>query len=223
MTELQTRTKYTYDSFGKLTASSGSIVNRFQYTGRDFDSETGIFYYRSRYYDSMSGRFLSEDPIGFDGDGVDFYAYVENNVTGSVDPFGLQHAPGGPWHPPAGTKLRCNSSDPCPVLLDKIETIAHMLASHYIWDWVHGTNRHQSDLDNLWGAYGRCIDIYIKKCENCPDQGPQPAPNPSPNPNPTPVPVPIPFVPTPGMPPITFPELPIPLPTPFPEPIPVPL
>ncbi len=42
---------YTFDSFGKQTASSGSLVNPFQYTGRESDSETGLYYYRARYYD----------------------------------------------------------------------------------------------------------------------------------------------------------------------------
>ncbi len=46
---------YTYDSFGKLTASSGSIANPFQYTGREFDPETGLYEYRARYYDSYGG------------------------------------------------------------------------------------------------------------------------------------------------------------------------
>jgi YD repeat-containing protein len=37
---------YTYDGYGKPTASTGTLVNPFQYTGREFDSETGIYYYR---------------------------------------------------------------------------------------------------------------------------------------------------------------------------------
>ena len=53
---------YTYDSFGKLTASTGSLVNPFQYTARESDTETGLYYYRARYYDPSSGRFISEDP-----------------------------------------------------------------------------------------------------------------------------------------------------------------
>jgi RHS repeat-associated protein len=53
---------YTYDSFGKLTASTGSLVNPFQYTARESDTETGLYYYRARYYDPNAGRFLSEDP-----------------------------------------------------------------------------------------------------------------------------------------------------------------
>ncbi len=79
---------YTYDSFGNLVTSAGSLTNSFRYTGREFDSETALYYYRARYYDETSGRFLSEDPIGFGG-GVHFYAYVGNNPVGLVDPFGL--------------------------------------------------------------------------------------------------------------------------------------
>src|SRR3989441_11916614 len=41
---------YTFDSFGKQTASSGSLTNPFQYTGREFDSETNLYFYRARYY-----------------------------------------------------------------------------------------------------------------------------------------------------------------------------
>jgi YD repeat-containing protein len=47
---------YTFDSFGKQTASSGSVVNPFQYTGRELDSETGLYYFRARYYDPSVGR-----------------------------------------------------------------------------------------------------------------------------------------------------------------------
>src|SRR6202166_2046285 len=88
--ESWTRTKYTYDSFGKLTASTGSLVNPFQYTGREFDTETGLYYYRARYYDPSVGRFASLDPEGY-ADGPDPYVYVGNNPLISVDPLGLAH------------------------------------------------------------------------------------------------------------------------------------
>jgi RHS repeat-associated protein len=78
---------YTYDSFGKVTASGGSLTNPFQYTAREFDSETGLFYYRDRYYDQSSGRFMSEDPARFGG-GATFYEYAANDPALFVDPTG---------------------------------------------------------------------------------------------------------------------------------------
>ena len=79
---------YTYDSFGKITASSGSASNPFRYTGRDLDSETGLYYYRARYYDSSTGRFLSEDAARWNAF-HNFYEYVNNNAVNLSDPFGL--------------------------------------------------------------------------------------------------------------------------------------
>jgi RHS repeat-associated protein len=83
---------YTYDSFGNTTASSGSLRNYFQYTGREFDTETNLYYYRARYYDPSTGRFLSEDPIHFRA-GPDFYAYVRNRPILFSDPNGLCESP----------------------------------------------------------------------------------------------------------------------------------
>jgi RHS repeat-associated protein len=79
---------YTFDSFGNTTASSGSLVNPFQYTGRELDSETGLYYFRARYFDPQAGRFLGEDPLGFSVD-VNFYRYVGNSPTNFNDPLGL--------------------------------------------------------------------------------------------------------------------------------------
>lgn len=79
---------YTFDSFGKQTASSGSLTNAFRYTGREFDTETGLYYYRARYYDPSIGRFLSEDPIQFLAS-TNFYPYVGNSPPGASDSSGL--------------------------------------------------------------------------------------------------------------------------------------
>jgi RHS repeat-associated protein len=78
---------YGYDSFGKQTSSSGSLTNPLQYTAREFDSETNLYFYRSRYYDPNVGRFLNEDPLRFDAE-ADFYTYVANGPTGRTDPYG---------------------------------------------------------------------------------------------------------------------------------------
>jgi len=78
---------YGYDSFGKQLSSTGSLMNPFQYTARESDSETGLYFYRARYYDPNAGRFLSGDPVGFEG-GSNFYAYVANSPTMFTDPSG---------------------------------------------------------------------------------------------------------------------------------------
>jgi RHS repeat-associated protein len=79
---------YGYDSFGKQTSSSGALVNPFQYTARESDSETHVYYYRARYYDPSVGGFLSEDPIRFSA-GVNFYKYVMSSPINLSDPLGL--------------------------------------------------------------------------------------------------------------------------------------
>ncbi len=82
------QTQYTYDPFGNTTASGTGSSNASQFTGRENDG-TGLYYYRARYYSSSLQRFISEDPIGFDGGDVNLYAYVANDPINSTDPSGL--------------------------------------------------------------------------------------------------------------------------------------
>jgi len=79
---------FTFDSFGNRTASSGSLTNPIRYTGREFDAETNLYYYRARFYDPAAGRFISEDPARINGD-IDFYRYAYNAPIQFVDPLGL--------------------------------------------------------------------------------------------------------------------------------------
>lgn len=81
---------YTYDSFGNQTASSGSLTNFFWYTGREFDTETNLYYYRARYYDPGTGRFAQEGPIRFGSEQANFYAYIGNEPVNYFDPYGLK-------------------------------------------------------------------------------------------------------------------------------------
>ncbi len=108
---------YKYDSFGNIVeqtpvlrsqtrkqfgeAGGDGITNPFTYTGREFDSESGLLYYRARYYDSRIGRFLQEDPVGGSPQNpqtLNRYPYVFNNPLNFLDPKGLQ---------------ACNSDEEC--------------------------------------------------------------------------------------------------------------
>jgi len=78
---------YEYDVYGRVGATDASHPNRFMFTGREFDKETGLYYYRARYYNPQIGRFLQTDPIGY-GAGMNLYRYCRNNPLGLRDPYG---------------------------------------------------------------------------------------------------------------------------------------
>jgi RHS repeat-associated protein len=77
---------YSYDAFGNVTPS-GNVSQPFMFTGREYDAETSMYFYRARYYDPVVGRFVTRDPIGLRG-GFNLFTYVENNPTNRVDPTG---------------------------------------------------------------------------------------------------------------------------------------
>jgi RHS repeat-associated protein len=78
-----------YDSFGRVVSqTSPSVEFRYGYTGRESDTETGLDYYRARYYDASNGRFISEDPLGFGAGDGNLSRYVGNSPTNWNDPSG---------------------------------------------------------------------------------------------------------------------------------------
>jgi RHS repeat-associated protein len=81
------QTQYTYEPFGKASASGTANANSQKYTNRE-DDGTGLYYYRNRYYSPSLQRFISEDPIGPLG-GTHSYPYAWNNPISFVDPSGL--------------------------------------------------------------------------------------------------------------------------------------
>jgi RHS repeat-associated protein len=98
--------RYEYDVFGQCTVHTGpgndgiwmtsddplatasAKGNPYLFTGRNYDSETGLYYYRARYYKPSIGRFLQTDPIGY-ADRLNLYAYCQNNPVMNTDPNGL--------------------------------------------------------------------------------------------------------------------------------------
>jgi RHS repeat-associated protein len=99
----QVQTEYTYEPFGTTVITGNSDSNSYEYSARENDG-TGLYFYRARYYNPLSQRFISEDPILAAGNpDIPFsvprlvktpsklhpYAYVENAPTDRIDPSGL--------------------------------------------------------------------------------------------------------------------------------------
>jgi RHS repeat-associated protein len=88
--------RYTYDAFGKrnifddnfvIKTDSDFVWNR-AFTGQVFDNETGLILYRNRYFNTLLGRFVSRDPIGYEDDPYNLYRYVVNQSPNHIDPDG---------------------------------------------------------------------------------------------------------------------------------------
>jgi RHS repeat-associated protein len=79
-----------YDGFGNATETQSSNGDRYKYTAREWDAVMRLQYSRGRYYDPATGRWTSEDPLGFNAGDSNLYRYVGNNSVNSVDPSGLE-------------------------------------------------------------------------------------------------------------------------------------
>ncbi|MCK4565531.1 MAG: RHS repeat-associated core domain-containing protein [Verrucomicrobia bacterium] len=92
---------YEYDAYGNTTVfdASGTLIggsaigNRYTFQGREIDWTTGLYYFRARWYNPETGRWLSKDPIGIAG-GLNLYTAFENNPVNLIDPMGL-YVPAG--------------------------------------------------------------------------------------------------------------------------------
>ena len=92
---------YKYNAFGAVTVQTGTVVNPYKFTSREFDSDSGLYYYRLRYYHSQVGRFITKDPLSFSIRMLPIrnfnpYFYVYNNPINYVDPLGAVGIGGGP-------------------------------------------------------------------------------------------------------------------------------
>jgi RHS repeat-associated protein len=93
--------RFIYDAYGKAKVLDDEFAEKqngsefaweYLYTGRQLDRESGLMYYRNRYYHTGMGRFVNRDPIGFKGSKWNLYEYVYNNPTLFTDPSGFGYS-----------------------------------------------------------------------------------------------------------------------------------
>jgi RHS repeat-associated protein len=83
--------EYEYDAFGNAFTKVGSTPNVYLYRGEQYDSDLGLYYLRARYYDPLTGRFLSRDPnVGYIDEPATLhkYLYAGGDPVNRVDPSG---------------------------------------------------------------------------------------------------------------------------------------
>ena len=79
---------YDYAVYGDFSSSGTLSGNPYNFTGRRYDPDSGLFYYRARYYSPKVGRFLQTDPLPHHM--LCLYQYVKNNPINYLDWSGLQ-------------------------------------------------------------------------------------------------------------------------------------
>ena len=98
-----------------------------------------------------------------------------------------QHDPGGPYHPPEGTSLRCTAGDSCSSLSLKINYLRHTIRRHIEWDIANPNpaypgGRHAQEIVELQNGLANCIELHQIRCTRQPEVVPVPVPVPVPDP-----------------------------------------
>ncbi len=78
-----------YFAFGTQFVKDDDFDESHGFTGKEYDSDTGLYYYNARWYDSELGRFISEAPMG-DPNNPNLYSYCANNPVHNTDPTGTR-------------------------------------------------------------------------------------------------------------------------------------
>ncbi|MFH1846732.1 MAG: RHS repeat-associated core domain-containing protein [Candidatus Omnitrophota bacterium] len=143
--------KYTYNIYGKVTIkdandnilTESAIGNRYFFTGRELDEETGLYYYRNRYYDPEIGRFITPDPIGY-ASGINLYTYCGNDPVNWIDPFGLD------WSTDEWEKYNTMNGGPqaTPTSVVK-ENWQNYMEENYDPDWI----KKEGGIENAWDKW----------------------------------------------------------------------
>ncbi|WP_052948030.1 RHS repeat-associated core domain-containing protein [Aneurinibacillus tyrosinisolvens] len=153
--------QYTYDAWGNIISSTGSIkdANPYRYAGYRYDEGTGLYYLMARYYDAGVGRFITRDTFyGFEDNPIsqNQYVYTNNNPVKNTDPTG---------HGPTSIVIRSGvSAAAAGVLLPRGYTLAYNLFFHALWGYGFSENLLISKLKSSPEVQSR-VKSYISQAK----------------------------------------------------------
>ena len=164
---------YTYDVFGKIISQTDTSdcdlanINPFRYRGYVYDSETGLYYLKSRYYDPVTGRFLNADMYCDTQSnifGTNMFAYCNNNWVNQIDPEGTDA-----YMVQFGNAVRLFDTAFLPgtirlELCDYFDLDLNSLGSHFSVKFGHTSLLLQDSANNWWYFYWGPKHVILRPC-----------------------------------------------------------
>ena len=164
---------YTYDVFGKIISQTDTSdcdlanINPFRYRGYVYDSETGLYYLKSRYYDPVTGRFLNADMYCDTQSnifGTNMFAYCNNNPVNQIDPEGTDA-----YMVQFGNAVRLFDTAFLPgtirlELCDYFDLDLNSLGSHFSVKFGHTSLLLQDSANNWWYFYWGPKHVILRPC-----------------------------------------------------------
>jgi RHS repeat-associated protein len=161
-----------YNAYGTVTSETSSANgDRFKFAGREFDAAINLYYNRRRYYDAVTGRFISEDPSGFTAGDANLDRYVGNGPTDGRDPSGLDvdglNLPPMPNVELLTDRLVALHPDDGPTLLLKARNYGIGVDYSSWWFWVDSYDYDKSSRTILINQYR---GVYPGRSDRSPDE-----------------------------------------------------
>lgn len=114
---------------------SQTCSSNYKFTGYEYDSETGLYYAKARYYNPRLGRFMTTDPLGggvTDPQSLNRYAYVINQPTTLIDPRGMDNCIQGKG---AGRSVSCQNGGNQSSAFDLVNEFGFLNLQIVEWGW----------------------------------------------------------------------------------------
>jgi len=167
--------KYLYDAFGNTLAQSGYLAaaNTYRFSSKEWNANSGLYYYLYRFYDPNLQRWLNWDPLGEEG-GLSLYGFVGNDPINDLDAFGLLAGAPLPFPapPPTLPPILIPKPGPPPVVACTVTFCCFYIATDYVCEKT-GFHDWLGDKICKWQNNDRdkcrkdCDDQHDRDSEDC--------------------------------------------------------